>query len=553
MQTTFIVLFVCFSVNILAQTRTQSADWIDLSNKSDEAVAKILEGEAVVLAESPAEEAAERVRNLQSQEKIALQSFEQKKLLFEEEVDTGAASREMAQKIFTSLQTDSTNLAAQLDLYERTWQRLRERLNKFPFKAVVLAKAIYAGDLVLVKERMLFESGRAAILQINGLRIISETLVKNNILVRDVIEAATEGKADCQPREWKTIEAGTRRVIYLYGIYDTYPLSEGTTLSNVAAQLQLPVEVQLISNYSKTALVNLPSNVQQEIQTMLVTAERANNETRTNLNTLVHQERQFLLNSGIVETKDVLRNRFDDLKVQMDTKRRDLEAKRRAFESASQELTNHLNDEQRIEIVTQSDLERNRSEDRIKAKLISECLTQFRTTTRSLYSQETSKVLNYRLVETSSKSSFRQVRLQAAKILGIYLSSSDGDIKYTASVAFRFGFDYVPVDGETTTHKPGDKMASPSASAAKPVSQPVYRWYSIEAGITNDRSLADQLQQAYARQGFEAAVEDYWDDSFGRKRSRVLIGMFKTKESAAKKAAELGDKLVASYRIVGIE
>jgi hypothetical protein len=29
--------------------------------------------------------------------------------------------------------------------------------------------------------------------------------------------------------------------------------------------------------------------------------------------------------------------------------------------------------------------------------------------------------------------------------------------------------------------------------------------------------------------------------------------MFKTKESAEKKAAELGDKLVSSYRIVGIE
>jgi hypothetical protein len=196
-KTLFIVLFLYVSVNLFAQIRTQSADWIDLSNKSDAAIVKILEREAAILTESPAEEAADRVRVLQAQEKIAIQSFEQKKLLFEGEVNTTAAARERAQKTFTSLQTDSTNLAAQFELCERTRQRLRERLNKFPFKAVVLAKAIYTGNLTFIKEKMLFDSGRAAILQINGIRIIPETLVKNNVLVSDVIEAATEGKADC--------------------------------------------------------------------------------------------------------------------------------------------------------------------------------------------------------------------------------------------------------------------------------------------------------------------------------------------------------------------
>lgn len=107
--------------------------------------------------------------------------------------------------------------------------------------------------------------------------------------------------------------------------------------------------------------------------------------------------------------------------------------------------------------------------------------------------------------------------------------------------------------GAASASSPQDKIAPPPAAAALPVAQPVYRWYSIEAGTTNDRSLADQLQQAYTRQGLQAAVEDYWDDAFGRKRSRVLIGMFKTKEGAEKKAEELGDKLVSSYRIVGVE
>jgi cell division protein FtsN len=93
----------------------------------------------------------------------------------------------------------------------------------------------------------------------------------------------------------------------------------------------------------------------------------------------------------------------------------------------------------------------------------------------------------------------------------------------------------------------------PPASTALPVVAPVYRLYSIEAGATDDQALAEQLQAAYSKQGLQVAVENRWDEKFGRKRYRVLIGMFKTKEAAENKAAQLGDKLVPSARVVGIE
>jgi len=185
--------------NLYAQTSTQSKDWIDLSNKSDAEIIKILEREVALLAESPAEEAGERVRLLQEQEKNAKQSFNQKILLLEGELTLAASAKEAAEKTFADLQTDSTALSAQIDLYARSQQRLRERIDQFPFKAVVLAKAVYTGDLGIIKEKMIYEAGRLAIAQVNGVKIISETLVKNNILVSDIIEAAIEGKADCQP------------------------------------------------------------------------------------------------------------------------------------------------------------------------------------------------------------------------------------------------------------------------------------------------------------------------------------------------------------------
>jgi len=447
---TYLWLALGLLTNLYAQTSTQSKDWIDLSNKSDAEIIKILEREVALLAESPAAEAGERVRLLQEQEKNAKQGFNQKTLLLEGELSLAASAKEAAEKAFADLQTDSTALSAQIDLYARSQQRLRERIDQFPFKAVVLAKAVYTGDLGMIKEKMIYEAGRLAIAQVNGVKIISETLVKNNILVSDIIETTIEGKADCQPREWKALENGTRRVIYLYGIYDIYPLAEGIKLSSQAAQLQLLVETHFVSAGNDAGLAALPANIQQEIRAMLSTTEQANAEVRNNLNALVQQEMQLLQNSGVTQRKEALKSKFDTLTSQMNSKRLDLLAKRQAYEAARKKLWDHLNGEQRIEIATQSDLERNRSQDVIKAKLMSECLTQFRTTVKSLYSQEKDKVVNFQLAESTAKNMFRQVQLKTTKVLGIYLSPSEGDIKYTASVAFQFGFEYTDSSGAST-------------------------------------------------------------------------------------------------------
>jgi len=115
-------------------------------------------------------------------------------------------------------------------------------------------------------------------------------------------------------------------------------------------------------------------------------------------------------------------------------------------------------------------------------------------------------------------------------------------------------------EGSTAARASAAPNSGTAATATAPLAvpplntaPPVYRWYSIEASVTDDQDLAKQLQEAYSRQGLRAAVEDYWDESFGRKRYRILLGMFKTKDSAETKMAQLGDKLGPSSRIVGIE
>jgi hypothetical protein len=440
------VLMITFAlvVNHYAQAQTQSAHWIDLSNKSDAEITRILEREIAMLAESPAAKAGERVQKLQMQEKSARQSFDKKAVRLEDELTKAAAAKEAVEKAVGDLQADSTTLATQIELYERSRQRLRERLDKFPFKAVMVAKAAYSNNLELVKEKMLFEAGRLAIERVNGTQIISETLVKNGVLVRDVIQATTTGKADCQPREWKTLENGTQRVIYLYGVYDIYPLSETVKPSMRAAQQQVSVETNFIKSENDAALARLPANLQQEIRGMLATAEQANAEARNSLSNLVQQEMRLLQSHTVTEGRAALQARFDALKRQTGAKRLDLTTRRLANQTARKKFWDHLNSEQRIEIVTQFDFERNRAPEVIKAKLMGECVTQFRSIVKTLCSQERQIVSKGMLVASASASMFKQVRMQGVKVLGIYVSSSEGDIKYAAAVAFRFGFEYTP-------------------------------------------------------------------------------------------------------------
>lgn len=436
------LLVLCAALYGQTNNPNQSVNWLDLSGKTDEAIVKILEQEVARLAESAENEANARVEALLAQEKSARQTFERASLLLESELTAAVSAREAVEKTLADLHTDSTALASQAELYARSEQRLRERLGKFPFKAVVLAKAAYTGNLEPVKEKMIYEAGRLAIEQVNGVQIISETLVKNGMVVRDVILSATEGKADCSPREAKAIESGTQRVLYLYGVYEIYPLAEGAKLSGTAAQLALLVETHFIKTASDVSLANLPANMQQEIATMVSTAAQENNDTRMSLNTLVQSETQLLRNSGITTDKASVQSKLEAQKRQIASLNLEIAPKRQAEAVARQKFEAHRKSEQRIEIVTQSDLERNRAEAEVKAQLMGECVTQFRTIVKSLYSQEKSKVENYMLTESSKQSMMKQVRLQAAKILGVYLSESGGDIKYTASVAFRFGFDY---------------------------------------------------------------------------------------------------------------
>jgi hypothetical protein len=273
------------------------------------------------------------------------------------------------------------------------------------------------------------------------------------------------------------LEAGTRRVIYLYGICDVYPLSASVKLAGQAAVLQLAVETMLIKNASDPQLAGLPDVIQKEIRTISGMVEQANVAMGNNLNRLMLQENQFLQSSGINADKATLQSRFASLKLQLSAKRQEVISRRRAYELARKALAEHLNGEQRIEIATQGDLERNRSQDVIKSQLMKECMTQFRSMVKSLYSQEKVMVAQSMLVESSAATMMKQVKLKNARVLGIYISETgSGEIQYTASVAFRFGFEYT-------------SAVSGPANITKRSSVPAYRSKAIELSENDVKAM----------------------------------------------------------------
>ena len=74
--------------------------------------------------------------------------------------------------------------------------------------------------------------------------------------------------------------------------------------------------------------------------------------------------------------------------------------------------------------------------------------------------------------------------------------------------------------------------------------------YTIEAVTSELQQPPEQIATTYRRQGMDVTVEPYQDAESSQLRYRLLIGTFATREAAEKKAAEIGNMFIKSYRIV---
>jgi Tfp pilus assembly protein PilN len=117
------------------------------------------------------------------------------------------------------------------------------------------------------------------------------------------------------------------------------------------------------------------------------------------------------------------------------------------------------------------------------------------------------------------------------------------------------------VNGITEAGKPNpmnDEVAEqpktqPVVTSPQVESSEIYRGYSIQAASSSTRDLAQQYAAAYRKQGYDTAVEKYFDTSKGMYRYRVLVGIFASRAAAEKKAEQMTGLLMPDYRIIGLK
>ncbi|MDZ7268165.1 MAG: hypothetical protein ONB48_09295 [candidate division KSB1 bacterium] len=86
--------------------------------------------------------------------------------------------------------------------------------------------------------------------------------------------------------------------------------------------------------------------------------------------------------------------------------------------------------------------------------------------------------------------------------------------------------------------------------AATTGSRPPARGYTIEATAAVINEPVEDIVTTYRKQGMEVTIERYRDAQSQQPRYRLLIGTFATREAAERKAAEIGNLFIKSYRIV---
>ncbi len=95
----------------------------------------------------------------------------------------------------------------------------------------------------------------------------------------------------------------------------------------------------------------------------------------------------------------------------------------------------------------------------------------------------------------------------------------------------------------------GQETPQPRMATGPEADHPA-KGYTIEATAAAINEPVEEIVTTYRKQGMEVTIERYRDAQSQQPKFRLLIGTFATREAAERKAAEIGNLFIKSYRIV---
>ena len=475
-----LLLFVSTICTAQEKTESFSSDWINVEGKSEAEVVKLLQNMVEKLriserdylnvqlrsniTESDSEAAdfsitRSQLRNSLLENQRKLSQINAQKTQKEKEIDEIRNEIKSNQK---AIATEKKNIERNDLSKQREKRLLRSNLDKVYFTEVVVSKIVggrreLPKDLVAV---LTASSSDFAIGHANGMEIISETIVENNMLISDFIKGEVKGYTEPEEHKISYMPGDDEStIIYAAYKYKIYPLGEH---EKKEMEETAPDGIDRVENHlAGRGHIEILDELKDSDPAFIAEVNRYisgidNKASVEQINRYIQTYRSELkkLEELIKRSEDRIQFRTSNVK----NLNNDLESEKirlseinqkrmthlNEFTSTRNALNEHLNNEiYTIFLKGHGGGDLSKTQDDVYKEIIEKLFGDFRSKVQSYYSRRTSEVQDFVLIKDEKFEGRDDALLTDVRILGFFRESDrniSGRIYYELAVGYKYRF-----------------------------------------------------------------------------------------------------------------
>ena len=355
----------------------------------------------------------------------------------------------------------SSNMSTQLIKGEKA--RVEDELTKIPFFEVMIARVKdFPKDAKGDKydDKMGYEIARMAIESQQGLKIINETVISDNILTKERVNILLQGKANENLRlvsanriDQKTQEVKFDR--YRFGLVTVYPFQEkDVDLTLTRAMKNINCDVEIIKDINQGLAIGLPDDEKRRARSMLNDAKVKNTDSesqvkrlaRTSKRLIDQENRKIDRNKKTVEDINnqinILKPEIADTDANLIKTERVLTSAIQQFKHSKEKYDSHFFSESYVEVFPWEGYAS--ADGTITEKYIEfgiESFHEFLSSIRSEYIKEETELIGneYSEIKESKKTN---VVINEIKFLGKFAKTKGRRQQLSIYIAYNFGFEF---------------------------------------------------------------------------------------------------------------
>ena len=477
-----------------------SSEWINVRGMSNQQIEKLMRKEIPGL-ETYAPEVLEKAMTSMNNENDArITEFNNTKITLRSELNSAIDNKNdlsievndlnddinlrnselssLKQKIIDA--DSSSNMSTQLIEGEKA--RVEDELTKIPFYEVMIARVKDfpkdAKNVGNYDDKMGYEIARMAIESQRGLKIISETVVKDNTLSKDRVNILLKGKANenltlvrANRTDPKTLKVKFDR--YRYGLVTVYPFQEKDVSLTLARTMKnINCDVEIIRDVNQGLANSLPPAEQRKASSILndATIKNADSESqikrlsRTSKRLIDQENRKIDRNKKTVEDINnqikILKPEIADTDATVFKTEKVLTSAIHEFNILKQKYDSHVFNESYVEVFPwEGYASADESIDEAMIEFGIESFDEFLSSIRSVYIKEETESTGdgYSEIKESKKTN---VIINEIKLLGTFAKTKGRRQQLSIYIAYNYGFEFeqstdTPISGaiKTTSSK----------------------------------------------------------------------------------------------------